>query len=128
VDRIIDVFPSEQQPLVRVQLASTIVAVISQVLVPRLDGKGRVAAFEIMFATPAIRNLIREGKTYQILSELQTGSRYGMIMLDDYLKQLYAQGIISYEAALEVAADSRELGIELSKLQPPGGGKTRRDK
>jgi twitching motility protein PilT len=125
VDRIIDVFPSEQQPLVRVQLAATIVAVISQVLVPRLDGKGRVAAFEIMFATPAVRNLIREGKTYQILSELQTGSRYGMIMLDDYLKQLYTQGIISYEAALEVATDSRELGLQLSKIQPAGKGRDR---
>jgi twitching motility protein PilT len=125
VDRIIDVFPAEQQPLVRVQLASTIVAVISQVLVPRLDGKGRVAAFEIMFATPAIRNLIREGKTYQILSELQTGSRYGMIMMDDYLKQLYTQGIISYEAALEVAVDSRELGLQLSKVQTAGKGKDR---
>ncbi|MFH0985997.1 MAG: type IV pilus twitching motility protein PilT [Candidatus Omnitrophota bacterium] len=123
VDRIIDVFPAYQQPLVRVQLAATIVAVISQVLVPRLDGAGRVAAFEIMFATPAIRNLIREGKTYQILSEIQTGSRYGMIMLDDYLKQLYLQGIISYDAALEVAVDSRELGIQLSKNVPGSGGK-----
>lgn len=123
VDRIIDVFPSEQQALVRVQLSSTIVAVISQVLVPRMDGKGRVAAFEIMFATPAIRNLIREGKTYQIVSELQTGSRYGMIMLDDYLKQLYTQGVISYEAALEVAVDARELGLQLSKVQPGSKGR-----
>lgn len=120
VDRIIDVFPSHQQPQVRVQLSATIVAVISQVLIPRLDGKGRVAAFEIMFATPAIRNLIREGKTYQILSEIQTGSRYGMIMLDDHLKELYTQGIIGYEAALEVAADSRELALQLSKIQPAG--------
>ncbi|MFH1800642.1 MAG: type IV pilus twitching motility protein PilT [Candidatus Omnitrophota bacterium] len=123
VDRIIDVFPAYQQPLVRVQLASTIVAVISQVLVPRLDGKGRVAAFEVMFATPAIRNLIREGKTYQIISELQTGSRHGMVMMDDYLKQLYTQGIISYEAALDVAVDSRELGLQLSKNQPISKGK-----
>lgn len=123
VDRIIDVFPSDQQPLVRVQLAATIVAVISQVLVPRLDGKGRVAAFEIMFATPAIRNLIREGKTYQILSELQTGSRYGMIMLDDYLKQLYTDGMIGYEAALEFATDSKELALQLSRIQSPGRGK-----
>lgn len=123
VDRIIDVFPAEQQPLVRFQLAATIVAVISQVLVPRLDGHGRVAAFEIMFATPAIRNLIREGKTYQILSELQTGARHGMIMLDDYLKQLYTQGIIGYEAALEVAVDSRELSLQLAKIQPTGKGK-----
>jgi len=123
VDRIIDVFPSEQQPMVRVQLSATIVAVISQVLVPRLDGKGRVAAFEIMFATPAIRNLIREGKTYQILSELQTGARYGMIMLDDYLKHLYTKGIISYEAALEVAVDPKELSLQLSRVQPSGKGK-----
>lgn len=120
VDRIIDVFPSHQQPQIRVQLASTIVAVISQVLLPRLDGKGRVAAFEIMFATPAIRNLIREGKTYQILSEIQTGSRYGMIMLDDYLKQLYSQGVISYDAALEMAIDAKELALVLSKIQPVG--------
>ncbi len=82
-----------------------------------------MAAFEIMFATPAIRNLIREGKTYQILSELQTGSRYGMIMLDDYLKQLYNQGIISYDAALEVAVDARELSLQLSKSQPSSKGK-----
>jgi len=118
VDRIIDVFPPEQQAQIRAQLAGTIVAVISQVLVPKLDGTGRVAAFEIMFATPAIRNLIRESKTYQILSEIQTGSRYGMITLDDHLKQLYTQGIISYESALEVAVDPKELGIQLSKIQP----------
>ena len=118
VDRIIDVFPAHQQPLVRVQLSATLVAVISQVLVPRLDGKGRVAAFEVMFATPAIRNLIREGKTYQIISELQTGSRFGMVMLDDYLKQLYAHGIIVYEAALGVAVDSRELSLQLSRIRP----------
>ena len=62
----------------------------------------------------------QEGKTYQILSELQTGSRHGMIMLDDYLKQLYTQGIIGYEAALEVAVDPRELGLLLSKIQPAG--------
>lgn len=118
VDRIIDVFPAHQQPQIRIQLAATIVAVISQVLIPMIDGKGRVAAYEIMFATPAIRNLIREGKTYQILSEIQTGSRYGMIMLDEHLKHLYAQGIISYDSALEVAVDTRELGLQLSKIQP----------
>lgn len=118
VDRIIDVFPAYQQAQIRIQLAATLVAVISQVLLPTVDGKGRIAAYEIMFATPAIRNLIREGKTYQILSEIQTGSRYGMIMLDDHLKHLYSQGIISYESALEVAIDSRELGLQLSKIQP----------
>jgi len=123
VDRIIDVFPSHQQAQIRVQLASTLVAVISQVLLPRIDGKGRVAGFEIMFATPAIRNLIREGKTYQILSEIQTGSRYGMIMLDDYLKQLYTQGIISLDAALEMAVEPKELALALSRIQPAGKDK-----
>lgn len=117
VDRIIDVFPPNQQTQIRVQLASTIAAVISQVLVPRIDGTGRVAAFETMVATPAIQNLIREGKTYQILSEIQTGSRHGMIMLDDSLKELYMHGLISYEAAVEVAFDPRELGSQLSKMQ-----------
>src|SRR3989338_3503084 len=83
VDRIIDVFPPNQQEQVRVQLAATLVAVISQTLLPRMDSKGRIAAFEIMIATPAIRNLIREGKTYQITSELQMGTRHGMKALDD---------------------------------------------
>lgn len=125
VDRIIDVFPSHQQSQVRIQLASTLVAVISQALIPKVDGTGRVAAFEVMFATPAIRNLIREAKTYQILSEIQVGSRFGMITLDDHLKQLYSQGIIGYEDALEVAVDGRELGLALSKIQPAKAAKKR---
>ncbi len=119
VDRIIDVFPPAQQTQVRVQLASTIVAVVSQTLLPRVDGKGRVCAFEVMFATPAIRNLIREGKTYQITSEIQTGLKYGMKALDDHLKELYAAGIISYDAMLEVAQDPRELATRVAK---PGAG------
>ncbi|MBU3758909.1 MAG: type IV pilus twitching motility protein PilT [Candidatus Omnitrophica bacterium] len=115
VDRIIDVFPSHQQTQVRIQLASTIVAVVSQTLVPRLDGKGRVCAFEIMIATPAIRNLIRENKTYQINSEIQTGAKYGMKGLDDHLKDLYQAGIISYDAMIEVAQDPRELSVRVTQ-------------
>ncbi len=118
VDRIIDVFPADQQSQIRVQLAATVVAVISQVLIPRLDGTGRVAAFEVMFVTPAIQNLIREGKTHQILSEIQTGARYGMIMLDDSLKQLYSRGLIGLEAALEFAVDPKGLELQLSKIKP----------
>lgn len=114
VDRIIDVFPSHQQTQIRIQLASTIAAVISQALIPRLDGKGRICAFEIMIATPAIRNLIRENKTYQITSEIQTGSKYGMKALDDHLKELYQEGIISYDAMLEVAQDPRELAARVT--------------
>lgn len=109
VDRIIDVFPSHQQDQIRIQLAATIVAVVSQTLLQRLDGAGRVCAFEIMIATPAIRNLIRENKTYQITSEIQTGAKYGMKALDDHLKELYQAGVIGYDAMLEKAQDPKEL-------------------
>lgn len=120
VDRIIDVFPSHQQTQVRVQLASTIVAVVSQTLLPRVDGKGgRVCAFEVMIATPAIRNLIREGKTYQVNSEIQTGARFGMRGLDDHLKELYQTGVISYDAMIEVAQDPKELAERALKPSAP---------
>ena len=109
VDRIIDVFPSHQQPQIRIQLASTIVAVISQALLPKVDGTGRVAAFEIMISTPAIRNLVREGKTYQIFSEIQTGARYGMKLLDDHLRELYDKGVISYDVMMQAAYEPKEL-------------------
>lgn len=109
VDRIIDVFPSHQQDQIRIQLAATMVAVVSQTLLQRLDGKGRVCAFEVMIATPAIRNLIRENKTYQITSEIQTGAKYGMKALDDHLKELYQAGVIGYDAMLEKAQDPKEL-------------------
>ena len=109
VDRIIDVFPSHQQAQIRVQLASTLVAVISQTLLPRLGGDGRIAGFEIMIATPAIRNLIREGKTYQIVSEIQTGARFGMKLLDDHLRELYEGNIISYDSMMAAAYDPKDL-------------------
>lgn len=119
VDRIIDVFPSHQQTQVRVQLASTIVAVVSQTLLPRIDGKGgRICAFEVMIATPAIRNLIREGKTYQVTSEIQTGARFGMRALDDHLKELYQNGVISYDNMIEVAQDPKELADKALKAAP----------
>lgn len=119
VDRIIDVFPSHQQTQVRVQLASTIVAVVSQTLLPRIDGKGgRICAFEIMIATPAIRNLIREGKTYQVTSEIQTGARFGMKALDDNLKEMYQAGIISYDSMIEAAQDPKELAEKALKAGP----------
>ena len=130
VDRIIDVFPPNQQAQIRVQLASTIVAVVSQALIPRIDGKGRVGAFEIMIATPAIRNLIREGKTYQVISEIQTGHRHGMKALDDHLKELFQGGIISYDDMIEFAQDPKELAERALKggpakpPQPPAGGES----
>jgi twitching motility protein PilT len=100
VDRIIDVFPSSQQQQVRIQLASTLKAVISQVLVPRKDLPGRVAAREIMFVTPAIANLIREGKTHQIYTAIETGAKFGMISLDKCLLEFVKKGWISIEEAV----------------------------
>lgn len=118
VDRIIDVFPGDQQTQVRIHLASVLIAVISQSLIPRIDKPGRIAAHDIMIATPAIRNLIREGKTYQITSELQTGKKFGMKYLDDVLKQYYMEGIISYESALEYAQEPRDLAPQLTQGLP----------
>ncbi|OGX03250.1 MAG: type IV pili twitching motility protein PilT [Omnitrophica bacterium RIFCSPLOWO2_12_FULL_50_11] len=116
VDRIIDVFPAHQQPQVRTQLASTLIAVISQTLIPRVDVTGRVAAFEIMISTPAIANLIREGKTHQIVSELQTGAKYGSKSMDKHLLELYSRGIISYDEALAKSYDPGLFAHEASRI------------
>lgn len=102
IDRIIDVFPASQQNQVRQQLASTIRAVISQRLIPRVSG-GRVAATEIMIAHSAIKNLIREGKTFQIDNTIQTATAEGMQLLEMHLAQLLQQGVISKEKAIEFA-------------------------
>jgi twitching motility protein PilT len=96
VDRVIDAFPVNQQNQIRAQLGVTLEAVISQSLCAKLDGGGRVAAFELMFCTPAIRNLIREAKTFRIPSFIQTGSQAGMILLDDFLFNLWVQQKISF--------------------------------
>lgn len=109
VDRIIDVFPPHQQQQIRVQLANSLQGVVAQQLIPKLTGKGRVVAYEIMVAIPAIRNLIREGKSYQIVSQIQTGGKYGMIALDMSLKTLVQQRLISKEEALSRAADPEML-------------------
>ncbi len=100
VDRIIDVFPSDQQEQVRIQLASTLMGVISQQLLPRKNDQGRVAALEILLATSAVRNIIREGKSHQLQSQMQTGGQQGMIVMNNYLVELFEKGIISREIAL----------------------------
>jgi twitching motility protein PilT len=99
VDRIIEVFPSEEQMQIRSTLADGIRAVISQVLFKRADKKGRCAALEILIANPAVRNLIRESKTFQIPSMIQTGKKYGMQMLDDAIMDLYNKGWITADDA-----------------------------
>ncbi|MCW5198556.1 type IV pilus twitching motility protein PilT [Desulfobulbus sp. F3] len=99
VDRIIEIFPANQQGQVRSTLADALKAVVSQTLFKRIDRKGRVAAQEILICTPAVRNLIREGKTYQIPSAMQTGKKYGMATLDDTIEELLIKRIIAPEEA-----------------------------
>jgi len=99
VDRVIEVFPSHEQPLIRSTLADGLRAVIAQTLFKRIDRKGRVVALEILIANPAVRNLIREGKTHQLPSMIQTGKKYGMMLLDDSIMDLYKKGMISAEEA-----------------------------
>ncbi|PIU19913.1 MAG: type IV pili twitching motility protein PilT, partial [Elusimicrobia bacterium CG08_land_8_20_14_0_20_59_10] len=109
VDRIIDVFPPHQQTQVRVQLAASLQGVVSQILLPRKDGKGRVAAREIMVMTSAIANLIREGKTHMIYSAVETGAKYGMVPMDRALSLLVKQNLITYEVAEAKAHDKEGL-------------------
>ncbi|OBR94815.1 MULTISPECIES: type IV pilus twitching motility protein PilT [Clostridium] len=106
IDRIVDVFPPYQQQQIKIQLAAVLRGIVSQQLIHREDGKGRVAAVETMIATPAIKNMIREGKTYQIESSMQTGSKYGMKTMDIALAELYKKGLISYESAIAYACDA----------------------
>ncbi len=105
VDRIIDVFPSHQQQQIRVQFASVLEAVVSQQLLPRADGNGRVAAFEVMHANHAVRNLIREGKAHQLTSVMQTNRKLGMITMDEAILQLLSEKKITKEAALQFAQE-----------------------
>jgi twitching motility protein PilT len=109
VDRIIDVFPPHQQTQIRMQLALTIQGIVAQQLIPRIDQSGRVLATEIMFVTSAARNLIREGKTYQLPTIIQTGGRLGMHTMDSSLKQFYDQRIISLQEALLRCSDADEF-------------------
>jgi len=100
IDRVIDAFPHEQQEQVRTQMGANLVAVVSQQLMPRVSGEGRIAAFEIMIATPAIKSLIREKKTFRIISSIQTGAKEGMMTLDDHLIKLHKEKLISYEEVI----------------------------
>jgi twitching motility protein PilT len=105
VDRIIDAFPPHQQMQIRTQLSANLVGIISQVLLKRKDGKGRIASYETLVGLSAVRNLIREGKTYQLPSVLQTGMKQGMMSLNQNLVQLHLDGWVTEEAALEKATD-----------------------
>ena len=113
IDRIIDVFPPHQQQQIRIQLASVIEAVISQQLIPTSDGKGRVASFEVMHVNTAIKNLIRESKSHQITTVIQTSKKLGMQTMDDAIYDLYLQRTINSEQALNYAQDANALERKL---------------
>ena len=109
IDRIIDVFPPHQQPQIRLQLATLLESIISQQLMKTADGKGRVAAFEILHANSAIRSLIREGKSHQIPSIVQTSRKSGMITMDDSIYELYQAGKVTKDEAITFAQDKVAL-------------------
>jgi twitching motility protein PilT len=109
MDRIVDVFPPEQQAQVRTQLSVTLQGVISQTLLPTQDGHGRVAAFEVMVATPSIRTLIRDGKTHSLYLDIQTGGELGMQTLDGCLLNLVKEGVVDYEHALAKCSNPQDF-------------------
>ena len=116
VDRLVDIFPADRQAQVRTMLSESLEGVVAQSLIPSADGKGRVAAYEILIGVPALRNLIREAKTAQIPSVMQVGAQYGMITLDQSLKDLVISGKITTAAAL-----SRSTNPKLFESSVPGG-------
>ncbi len=122
IDRIVDAFPTDQQEQIRTQLSVGLQAVISQILLPRLgpDGQvhGRIAAFEIMLATPSIRSRIRDNKTFQIRSDIQTGAKFGMVTLDSCLMGHYKNGLISYD---ELITKSQDPDTVVAKLKEEMG-------
>ncbi len=126
ITRIIDAFPTTQQAQIRVQLSTSLICVLSQVLMARMDKPGRVAAFEFLVVTPAIANLIRENKTFRIDSAIQTGKKFGMQLLDDHLWQLYEEGKINAEEMIDKGKDPGEL---TEKIHRAGGtvGRTELD-
>lgn len=109
VDRIIDAFPIDQQEQIRMQISTSLLAVISQILLPKASGKGRIAAFEVMISTSSIQNLIRENKTFRIQSDIQTGARYGMVTMDAFLMSLYEKGEITYEELISKCSEPEQV-------------------
>ncbi|MEO6435821.1 MAG: type IV pilus twitching motility protein PilT [Tepidisphaeraceae bacterium] len=117
INRLIDAFPTDSQEQIRVQLANNLIAVLSQTLCPRIDTDGMLAAYEFMYVTPGIQNLIRENKSFRIDSEIQTGKRYGMQLLDDNLWMHFTAGRISAEEAID---KSKNPGFMVDKMQREG--------
>ncbi|NLS93796.1 MAG: type IV pilus twitching motility protein PilT [Planctomycetaceae bacterium] len=116
VNRIIDVFPTNQQDQIRTQLSTSIIAILSQALLPKISG-GRIAAYEMLVVTPAIANLIRENKTFRINSAIQTGHKLGMQLLDDHLFKLWRDGIVDEKEALIKANMAEELAAKIAQAK-----------
>jgi len=116
IDRLTNAFPTQQQEMVRIQLSTVLQAVISQLLIPRIDKPGRVAAFEIMINTPSIAALIRDNKTFRIQSDIQTGSKWGMVTLDAWLIDKYLKGLIAREEVINKAQDPTTIMQKLQEL------------
>lgn len=117
IDRLVNAFPVNQQETIRIQLSTVLVAVISQLLIPRVDKPGRVAVFEIMVNTPSIAALIRDNKTFRLQSDIQTGAKYGMVTLDGFLLDKYMQGLISRDEVITKAQDPITIQQKLQELE-----------
>ncbi len=123
IDRLVDAFPTNQQEQIRTQLAGNLKAVISQALCKKKGRSGRVAAFEVMISTDAIKNLIRENKSYRITSAIQTGHKYGMNLLDEHLMALWKKGIISYDEGIAKCQNAAEFETMARDLNLDDGPK-----
>ncbi|MEN9675750.1 MAG: Twitching mobility protein [Verrucomicrobiota bacterium] len=117
IDRITNAFPTNQQEMIRIQLSTVLQAVISQLLLPRVDKPGRVAIFEIMVNTPSIGALIRDNKTFRINSDIQTGAKFGMVTLDSFLMEKYEAGMIAEEEVVTKAQDPTTILQKLQELK-----------
>ncbi len=117
IDRVVNAFPSNQQEQIRIQLSTVMQAVISQLLIPRIDKPGRVAIFEIMVNTASIAALIRDNKTFRIQSDIQTGAKYGMVTLDSFLVDKYLAGMIAREEVLTKAQDPITIQAKLQEME-----------
>ncbi len=117
IDRIVNAFPTNQQEQIRIQLSTVLQAVISQLLLPRVDKPGRVAVFEVMVNTPSVSALIRDNKTFRINSDIQTGAKYGMVTLDSFLVEKFLAGMISQEEVITKAQDPTSVMVKLQELE-----------
>jgi len=117
IDRLVNAFPMNQQETIRIQLSTVLQAVISQLLLPRIDKPGRIAVYEIMINTPSVAALIRDNKTFRIQSDIQTGSKWGMVTLDGYLMEKYIAGLIARDEVVNKSQDPTTMMQKLAEWE-----------